>query len=148
MKSNAYSTTWTLDYAVGNTPSSFTALGTFADPGAFGSTTKSYSLGTNADNQSSNVWIRIAALSAATDSGSRDTFGIDNFILNYAGVAPANVPLFIKTSGGNIVLTWSDSSFALQAATAASGSYSNISGATSPFTNALDAPAKFFRLIR
>lgn len=79
------STTWTIDYAVGNSPSSFTALGTYPDPGNFGTTTVTYNLGTDADNQTNNVWIRVVALSASTGSGSRDTFGIDNFILNYAG---------------------------------------------------------------
>ena len=79
------STTWTIDYAVANSPSSFTVLGTYSDPGVFGTTTQTYNLGTDADNQTSNVWIRVVALSASTGLGSRDTFGIDNFILNYAG---------------------------------------------------------------
>jgi hypothetical protein len=36
-------------------------------------------LGTDADNQTNNVWIRVVALSAAIGGGSRETFGIDNF---------------------------------------------------------------------
>lgn len=81
-----HSTTWTIDYAVGNSPGSFTTLGTYSDPGVFGTTTASFSLGANANNQANNVWIRIVALTASSgSSGSRDTFGIDNFNLNYAG---------------------------------------------------------------
>lgn len=80
-----HSTTWTIDYAVGNSPTSFTTLGTYSDPGVFGTTTVTYNLGTDANDQSQNVWIRAAALSVSTGSGSRDTFGIDNFNLNYSG---------------------------------------------------------------
>ena len=85
------STVWTIDYAVGNSPSSFTVLDTYSDPGAFGTTNVTYNLGADADNQSQNVWIRVVALSAATGSGSCDTFGIDNFVLNYAGPAAPTI---------------------------------------------------------
>ena len=141
------STTWTVDFAVGNAPTAFTALGTFSDPGIFGTTTQTYSLGAAADNQPQNIWIRIVALSPSTGtSGARDTFGIDNFVLHYTAAAP--VPLFIQTAGQNALLTWSDGSFGLQAAPTVNGVFTNVSGAASPFTNALDAPAKFFRLVR
>jgi len=87
-----HSTTWTIDYAVGNSPGSFTTLGTYPDPGAFGTTTRTFSLGTDANNQSQNISIRIVALTASTgSSGSRDTFGIDNFILNYAGPSTTTI---------------------------------------------------------
>ncbi len=85
------STVWTVDYAVGDAPSSFTALGTYSDPGVFGATTQSYSLKSDANDQTNNVWIRIVALSAATGSGSCDTFGIDNFILNFAAPAAPTI---------------------------------------------------------
>jgi hypothetical protein len=147
LKSNGYSTTWTIDYAVGSTPAAFTPLDTFSDPGSFGASNRSFALGTDADNQPDNVWIRIAALGAATGSGSRDTFGIDNFILNYAGAAATAVPLSIQGDGKNALLTWDDPSFALQAAPTVNGTYTNVNGATSPFTNAMDQPAQFFRLV-
>lgn len=89
-----YSTTWTIDYAVTNgPPTNFTVLGTYPDPGTFGSNTVSYALDAVADNQSQNLWLRVIALSAATGSGSRDTFGIDNFVLNYEGPAAATITL-------------------------------------------------------
>jgi hypothetical protein len=99
------STTWTIDYAVGAAPTAFTGLGTFSDPGIFGSTTQTYSLGADANDQTNNVWIRIVALAAATGtSGSCDTFGLDNFILNYCG--PSGLALSaMPASRTNGVLT-------------------------------------------
>lgn len=85
-------TTWTVDYAVGNTPGSFTPLATYADPGAFGVTPLvGLSLNADANNQPENVWIRVVALTASTGTGSRDTFGIDNISLTYSNVN-ASVP--------------------------------------------------------
>jgi hypothetical protein len=83
LRTNGYTTTWTIQYAVGNSPTSFTTLGTYSNSANFGPTTQTYTLGANANGASSNVWIRIAALSPATGSGSRATFGIDNFSLSW-----------------------------------------------------------------
>jgi Ca2+-binding RTX toxin-like protein len=91
------STTWTIDYKVGNSDS-FTTLSTYTDPGEFGSSTQNIlNFGTNINNQSSQVQIRISALSASTGIGSRDSFGIDDFQLTYTSVN--NAPTF--TIGGN-----------------------------------------------
>jgi hypothetical protein len=57
------------------------------------------------------------------------------------------IPLNIQSSGGNIVLTWSDSSFALQAATNVAGPYSTITGAASGFTTNTVGSQTFFRLM-
>ena len=62
-------------------------------------------MGTDANNQTNNLWIRIIALSASTGSGSRDTFGIDNFSLswttnNLAVVTPAITAIVVN--GGNV----------------------------------------------
>jgi uncharacterized protein len=87
------STTWTIDYGIGATPTSFTSLGTYSDPGVWGSTPFSVS-GSVLDalsNQAS-VWIRIVALVASTGSGSRDTFAIDNFTLSYGAISGAPIP--------------------------------------------------------
>ena len=105
LKSNGYSTTWTIAYAVSNTPASFIPLGTYQDPGSTGTTNRSFTLGTDANNQTNNLWIRIIALSASTGSGSRDTFGIDNFSLswttnNLAVVTPAITAIVVN--GGNV----------------------------------------------
>jgi uncharacterized repeat protein (TIGR03803 family) len=58
-----------------------------------------------------------------------------------------SLPLVIQSSGNAVVLSWTDPALALQAAPFAGGSYTNIPGATSPYTNAMDAPQQFFRLI-
>lgn len=96
LKVNSCSTVWTVDYAVGDSPAAFAPLGTYSDPGIFGTTTSPlFTLGADADDQAQSVWIRIAALAAATGSGSRDTFGIDNFWLSYSNVnafVPATPP--------------------------------------------------------
>jgi hypothetical protein len=143
------STIWIVDYAVGNTPSSFTPLATFNDPGAFGATPLvSLSLNADADDQPENVWIRVVALTASTGSGSRDTLGIDNFSLMYSNVnATAPVPLGIQIVGNNAVLTWSNSAFKLQAGPATDGSFTNVPNAVSPHVVPIDQSHRFFRLI-
>src|SRR5262249_16255510 len=107
---------WTIDYGLGSNPASFTLLATNIDPGLFGATTRTISLGNALDNLGTNVWIRIVALDPSAGGGSRDTFGIDNFVLNYGPLGTVSpVPLKIQSIGGNAVLTWTDASFALQA---------------------------------
>ena len=152
LRTNGYSTTWSIDYAVGNAPAGFTTLGTYSDPGIFGTTNESFALGNDADDQTNNVWIRVVALQAATGSGSRYTFGIDNFVFNYATTnmkTPGSaIPLRIQIDGQNAMLIWTDATFALQAAPTPAGVFTNVTGAASPFTHARVAPATFYRLIR
>ena len=103
LRTNGYVTVWTIQYAMGNSPVSFTFLGTYTNGSVFGPTTQTYSLGTNASGSSSNVWIRIAALTAATGSGSRATFGIDDFSLSWttngALVTQPSITRMILTNG-------------------------------------------------
>jgi hypothetical protein len=85
------STTWTIDYRLGAS-GAFTSLGTYADPGVFGSTTRSFNATQLSawNDQAQPVYFRIAALSAATGTtGSRDTFGIDDFSLSFSAVRRA-----------------------------------------------------------
>ena len=84
------SSTWTVQYGLGATPT-FTTLGTFI-PSAYGSTTYSYDLPTSLDDQSLALWIRVIALSASTGSGNRDTFGVDDFSLNYSTIVAVPEP--------------------------------------------------------
>ena len=61
------STTWTIQYALGATPTTFATLGTYSDPGVFGITTKSgLLLGAEVNNQADPLSIRIVALSATS----------------------------------------------------------------------------------
>lgn len=123
LRTNGYITTWTIQYAIGNSPVSFTTLGTYTNSTVFGTTTQTCNLGTNANNLSSNVWIRIAALSAANGSGSRATFGIDNFSLSWkANGAPLTQPAItgIILTNGSVQIDFtgdaadSPSAFSLQ----------------------------------
>jgi hypothetical protein len=42
--------------------------------------------------------------------------------------------------------TWTNASFGLQSAPAAEGTYTNIGGATSPYTNVFSDTQRYFRL--
>jgi hypothetical protein len=63
-----------------------------------------------------------------------------------SGLLPA---LIASASGQTIVLTWADPAgvFQLQAASGPAGVFTNVPGASSPYTNSALAPGGFFRLI-
>ncbi len=79
------STTWTVQYST--TGTSWTNLGTYADPGTWGSTAATYSFGSGIDNVGGPVYVRIAALAGATGSGNRDTYGIDDVSLTWTNAS-------------------------------------------------------------
>jgi hypothetical protein len=54
--------------------------------------------------------------------------------------------LVSRTITNAVVLSWNDPTFALQAAPAASGTFTNIPAATSPYTNIVIGAQQFFRL--
>jgi len=57
--------------------------------------------------------------------------------------------LTIIRSGLNVILTWPTNAagFTLQSAPAITGTFTNILGATNPYTNPITGAQKFFRLI-
>ena len=57
------------------------------------------------------------------------------------------VPLNIQRSGNNVVVSWNDASLSLQSAPQVTGVYTNIAGATSPYTNSITGSQKYYRLI-
>jgi trimeric autotransporter adhesin len=141
------STLWIIDYGIGNNPSGFTPVDTYADPGAFGATAKTVSFGSALDNLGQPVWIRVVTTNAATGSGSRDTFGIDNFKLRYhAAGAGAPTTLRIDPGVGKVILTWTNASCSLQASPGAASAFTNVPGAGSPYTNPIAGTQKYFRL--
>jgi len=79
------STTWTVQYSTSGT--SWANLGTYADPGTWGSTIGTYSFGSAIDDLSGPVYVRIAALAGSVGSGSRDTYGIDDVTLTWTNAA-------------------------------------------------------------
>jgi uncharacterized repeat protein (TIGR03803 family) len=56
------------------------------------------------------------------------------------------IPLTIQSLGNAVVLSWTDPAFALQAAPAVTGVYTNIQGATISYTNPTAGAQRFFRL--
>jgi hypothetical protein len=97
----ARSTTWVVDYGIGTSPTSFTSLSPpISDPGLFGETTQGFMLPTAVENLSTTLWLRVAALSGSTGSGSRDSFGIDDFRLTYSRIPePASIIVWAAIFG-------------------------------------------------
>ena len=57
------------------------------------------------------------------------------------------IPLHIEHVGSNVVLSWNNPVFGLQSSPVlVSSSFTNVPGATSPYTNAIGAGPQFFRL--
>jgi hypothetical protein len=69
----------------------------------------------------------------------------DYFTIKYSpSAAPAL--LSIGNFGNSCVLGWSDPAFSLQTAPTVNGAFTNIPGATSPYTNPITGGQQFFRL--
>jgi len=56
------------------------------------------------------------------------------------------IPLQWQLQNQQLVLSWTDAGFQLQAAPEATGTYTNVPNATSPYSNPLTGPRRFFRL--
>jgi uncharacterized delta-60 repeat protein len=69
----------------------------------------------------------------------------DYVTIKYSATLPS-VRLAFQNINNRLVLTWADPGFALQSAPALAGTFTNIPGATSPYTNLLTGPAGYFRL--
>jgi hypothetical protein len=61
-------------------------------------------------------------------------------------LAPIPEALQYQVIGSDIVLSWTSPSFSLQAAPLVSGTYTNIPGATSPYTTSMTGDQRYFRL--
>ena len=60
---------------------------------------------------------------------------------------PTPILLHIEQAdNGSVKLTWTDPAFSLQSAPAITGTYTTVPGATNPYTNAIGASPRFFRL--
>jgi hypothetical protein len=64
-----------------------------------------------------------------------------------ASSAVAPIPLNIQQSGNSITLTWSNPAFRLQSASDVNGPYSDVSGASSGYSEPISGAAQFFRLL-
>jgi uncharacterized repeat protein (TIGR03803 family) len=72
--------------------------------------------------------------------------GTAGFGTVFAATLLPPIPLNIQAAGGSVVLTWTNAAFSLQAGPAVAGVFTNVAGATSPFTNAITGSQMFFRL--
>jgi hypothetical protein len=72
-----------------------------------------------------------------------------NFAADYATIkyAPTALPyLTVQGINDKVVVLWTNSLFGLQSAPTAAGTFTNITGATSPYTNSIAQPYRFLRL--
>lgn len=81
-------TTWTVDYGIGDNPAVFTTIPTTPSTlttalGTFASTNVTATLPAAINNQNQKVWIRIVTLVRTTGSGSRASSAIDDFRLTW-----------------------------------------------------------------
>jgi hypothetical protein len=70
-----------------------------------------------------------------------------NSIRVYYSTQVIGPTLSISHSGGSVTLSWSNPSYMLQAAPTVSGTYTNVSSATSPYTVPINGSQRYFRLV-
>jgi hypothetical protein len=71
----------------------------------------------------------------------------DYATIKYSSSVPPPPHLNFLSQNKQLVLSWTDPTFGLQTAPEVFGTYTNIPGATSPYTNAITGNRQFFRLI-
>jgi len=83
--------------------------------------------------------------------GSGGTIRVDLMTVwgNTSSGSTSSIPLAIRFDGTNAIMSWNDpfSAYSLQAAPQPTGTYTNVLGASSPYTNVITDAQKFFRLI-
>ena len=75
-----------------------------------------------------------------------ESHGQDYTTIKYSSSLPPPVYLNFQFSGNQLLLTWTNSGFQLQSAPAVTGPFTNISDATSPYTNSIFSQQQYFRL--
>ena len=90
--------------------------------------------------------IQNAASGADWEFDNNNVLVIDNYKLERLYVATP--PLNVQIVGNNVVVTWAQpgtGSAKLQSSTTVNGAYTDVLGATSPYTNAISGAPKYFR---
>jgi hypothetical protein len=88
------------------------------------------------------------AIRPFTPETTTDSLTFTQFKVEVIATAPAPIPLNIVRSGTNVVLSWTDPSFALVSYNDVNSTTSNrITGSTSPYTNTITGNRQFFRLV-
>jgi hypothetical protein len=75
-----------------------------------------------------------------------DAGAYDYLTIKYSEPSLLPIPLNHEIIGNQLVLSWTNAAFSLQSAPAAQATYTNVSSATSPYTNALTGSQRYFRL--
>jgi Family of unknown function (DUF5689)/Secretion system C-terminal sorting domain len=83
---------WIVEYGIGETPASFTALTTTPSAlttggSSFSNTNAVINFGSALDNISTPVWIRLRTNAASTGTGNRPSSAIDDVVLTYGGAS-------------------------------------------------------------
>jgi hypothetical protein len=105
--------------------------------------------GASATDSSSSITAYGIAFRQSTGIGS---MSIDDLVVGstfadvFVSAAPTPIPLAIQTVGSDVQLTWTNPQFNLQAAPAVTGTYTNVPGATSPYTTPVSGEQRYFRL--
>jgi hypothetical protein len=82
-------------------------------------------------------------------ASTAESFTFTNFkveVLDAEMPPPSPIPLGVSAAGGSVTLTWTDPAFTLESAPEASGTYTNVPNAASPFTVPASQARQFFRL--
>jgi len=78
----------------------------------------------------------------STGNGSSSDYAT----IKYSSSVPPTY-LEIQTPNNQLVLSWTNEAFSLQSASTLTGTFTNLPGATSPYTNPISGGQQFFRLI-
>jgi uncharacterized repeat protein (TIGR03803 family) len=105
---------------------------------------KNFTGGSDGANPNTALVLAGSTLYGTTEGGGLSGHGMVFSLGLSSALTP--IPLNIKTINRAVVLNWSDSTFLLQASTLVPGVYTNVPGATSPYTNTFKETMKFFRL--
>jgi hypothetical protein len=96
---------------------------------------------------------RVSSFGFRQDTGIGATMLVDELKVGFSfaavtgtGSGPGAIPLFFQTTSGRLMFNWNDPAFALQAAPVVQGPYTNLPGATSPWSVPSTGAQRFFRL--
>jgi uncharacterized repeat protein (TIGR03803 family) len=102
--------------------------------------------GSDGANPCGSLVLSGGTLYGTTSAGGGSGQGVVFALALAPAVSPAPIPLNIQAQGQAVVLSWTNSAFVLQAAGAVNGTYTNVPGAVSPWTNAVANDQLFYRL--